>query len=120
MEDVVLFVFSAILWALVIRLLLAGINGYLTSKIQARQEIMDKIDKIVHRVVEEHHGNIRYWYDQDSDEFLAQGNTDDEIKLQLQERFRCHIFILPEQEIAMLGPDLRVVPLSNLVKELET
>ncbi len=120
MEDVFSFIISVIFWMFVFRLALAFLHKYLENKVEARQEIVDQISKIVHYVNEERHGDVRYWFDKDTDAFLGQGVTDEEIKSHLKGRFKSHIFVIPDQNIAMIGPELRVVPLSSLVKELET
>jgi hypothetical protein len=119
MEDLLSFIVSVIFWYFVIRIGLNLLKAHLENKLEARQELVDQITKIVHYVVEERHGDVRYWFDKDTDAFLGQGVTDDEIKSHLKERFKSHIFVLPEKDIAMIGPDLRTVPLTNLVKELE-
>lgn len=119
MEDFISFVVSVIFWYFVIKIVLGVVNTYLENKLEARQELVDQINKIVHYVSEERHGDVRYWFDKDTDAFLGQGVTDDEIKSHLMERFKSHIFVIPEKDIAMIGPELRIVPLTNLVKELE-
>ena len=60
-----------------------------------RQKIRDKLDEITHRVKEEKHGDMIYWFDLDDGEFLAQGLTQDDIITALKERFPDHIFFLP-------------------------
>jgi hypothetical protein len=119
MEDFISFVVSVVFWYFVIRIGLNLLNAHLENKLEARQEVIDQITKIVHYVSEERHGDVRYWFDKDTDAFLGQGVTDDEIKSHLLERFKSHIFVIPEQDIAMIGPELRTVPLTNLVKEME-
>lgn len=119
MDELLSFIVSAVVWYFVIWIGVSILKSYLENKIKVREEIVDQINKIVHYVVEERHGNVRYWFDKDTDAFLGQGVTDEEIKLHLKGRFKSHIFVIPEKDIAMIGPELRMVPLTNLVKELE-
>jgi hypothetical protein len=120
MEEVLSFIISVVFWYFVIGIAVRLLKVHLETKLEARQEIVDQISKIVHYVSEERHGDVRYWFDKDTDAFLGQGVTDEEIKSHLRERFKSHIFVIPEKDIAMIGPELRIVPLSSLVKELET
>jgi hypothetical protein len=120
MNDVLQFLVSVAIWYFVIKISVNLLKTYLENKLEARNEIVEQISKIVHYVNEERHGDVRYWFDKDTDAFLGQGVTDDDIKSHLKERFKSHIFVIPEQDIAMIGPELRIVPLSSLVKELET
>lgn len=119
MDELLSFIISVVFWYFVIRIGLNILKVHLENKLEARNEMVEKISKIVHYVNEERHGDVRYWFDKDTDAFLGQGVTDEEIKSHLKERFKSHIFVLPEKDIAMIGPELRTVPLTNLVKELE-
>jgi hypothetical protein len=49
-----------------------------------------------------------YWYDNDSEDFLAQGRTWEEVVGVLRERFPDHIFVLNNREMIM-GPEFEVV-----------
>jgi len=119
MNDVLQLLVSIVIWYFIIKISVNLLKTYLENKLEARQEVIDQITKIVHYVSEERHGDVRYWFDKDTDAFLGQGVTDDEIKSHLLERFKSHIFVIPEQDIAMIGPELRTVPLTSLVKEME-
>jgi hypothetical protein len=70
-------------------------NAKTASVTVLRQKIRDKLDEITHRVKEEKHGDMIYWFDLDDGEFLAQGLTQDDIITALKERFPDHIFFLP-------------------------
>jgi len=41
--------------------------------------MMEKLNGMVHRVREEQLDNTRYWYDDDTGNFLGQGQTSDEV-----------------------------------------
>jgi hypothetical protein len=75
---------------------MAGLTDAKTASVTVlRQKIRDKLDEITHRVKEEKHGDMIYWFDLDDGEFLAQGLTQDDIITALKERFPEHIFFLP-------------------------
>jgi hypothetical protein len=90
-----------LLWAattyVVVNVLLGIIAGLSEAKTVPviRQKIQDKLNEIIHRVKEEKHGDVIYWFDLDDGEFLAQGLTQDDIITVLKERFPEHIFFLP-------------------------
>lgn len=78
-----------------------------------REELAKQVLKMMHRVKQEQHGEIFYWFDADTDAFLGQGTTDDEIKEQLKQRFKGHVFLLDDDR-ALAGPDLKVTPVKEL------
>jgi hypothetical protein len=60
----------------------------------AEQSMKDHMDEITHRVkVEEHQGTF-YWFDFDDDEFLAQGQTYQDVIDVVKSRFPTHMFVL--------------------------
>ena len=73
------------------------------------EKILDRVNEIVHRVkVENHHDNW-YWYDADSDRFLAQGATPDEVIDHVKSRFPDHVFLLESNDenkiLKLSGPE---------------
>jgi hypothetical protein len=78
-----------------------------------KEELINRVNQLVHRIQQEKHGDMYYWFDQDSNEFLAQGKNDEEIRKQLLQRFQGHIFLLDEHR-AMAGPELKVLPIKDL------
>jgi hypothetical protein len=115
MNDLVNFVVYALLCYAVLRLVTSALHKGLKAELEAREELVKKIQGLVHLVKEEKHGEMTYWFDEDSDQFLAQGRTSDEIVKVLKERFNNHIFILMDQEKMMAGPDFELVPISASV-----
>ena len=61
---------------------------------ELEQQLIKRLDEIVHRVEVEKHNDTYYWYDQDNRKFLAQGQSDQEIIAVLRKRFPDHIFYL--------------------------
>ena len=78
-----------------------------------RDKLVDKLTKLIHRIKQEKHGDVYYWFDADTDNFLAQGRTDDEIRLHLLSRFKGHIFFIDDKRV-MAGPNLELMSVDQL------
>lgn len=93
-----------------------AIQSFSASYIEAHKEVRDqlvkKISEVVHAVKVEQHGEITYWFDADSDSFIAQGRTQDEIVQMLKQRFPKHIFIISPSEV-MIGPEFKITPFTD-------
>lgn len=74
-------------------------DGLKTANVELRRQLTEKLDEIIHRVREEKHNGVIYWYDQDDGEFLAQGNNQEEIIAVLRARFPTHMFYLDSHQI---------------------
>ncbi len=81
--------------------------------LQQHEELVDKITNLIHRIKQEKHGDVYYWFDADTDNFLAQGKSDDEIRKHLLSRFKGHIFLIDDEK-AMAGPELKIMPIKEL------
>lgn len=57
--------------------------------------VKEHLNKIIHEVKVEKHQGIEYWFDNETDQFLGQGKTVEEIANSLKSRFPDHIFVLP-------------------------
>jgi hypothetical protein len=66
------------------------------------------VEDIVHVVREDQIGDMRYWYDRDSETFLAQGKDHNEIVNVLKMRFPDGIFVINNNQMIM-GPDYNEV-----------
>ena len=73
------FCVKAVFWYWVISIVLAVIFKRAENKAEQKNEMMEKLNGMVHRVREEQLGNTRYWYDDDTGDFLGQGQTSDEV-----------------------------------------
>jgi len=102
------FVLMAAFWYFVIQVL----SNFILSRHQERheqvREIVEEMSRLVHSVHEETHGDIKYWYDKEDDQFLAQGRDYNEIVNVLKKRFPDHLFLLNETQL-LAGPDFKVV-----------
>jgi len=67
------------------------------ATLEDRVERLKYLNSIIHDVKIEHQGEMEYWFDKDSDQFLGQGKTIDEIASVLKSRFPDHVFLLGEK-----------------------
>ena len=72
------------------------------------QRFRQHLERIIHVVRQDRDGDMYYWYDNDSGDFLAQGRTWEEVVAVLRERFPEHIFVLNQREMIM-GPEFEIV-----------
>ena len=89
------------LWVLGIWMLYRIVGGILTLMAlkEAHEEIKERIEKIIHEVAVEKHGEMEYWFDKDTDQFLGQGKTIEEVTKHIKSRFPDHIFVLPPKGV---------------------
>lgn len=80
----------------------------LRHQVDFEQRFRQHLERIIHVVKQERDGDMYYWYDNDSDDFLAQGRTWEEVVGVLRERFPEHIFVLNQREMIM-GPEFEIV-----------
>ncbi len=106
------FLLQCAFWYFVIGIVTMPLRRKLDQKREDLDEVLEKINKIVHIVKVEKHGDCFYWFDQDNDEFLAQGTTTDETIAHLKSRFPKHIFFVQskDQSYKISGPDWEFVP----------
>jgi hypothetical protein len=82
-----------------VNVILGVLDGLKTVNVELRNQIHKRLDEIIHRVQEEQHNDVIYWYDQDDGEFLAQGRNQQEIIDVLKSRFPDHLFYLASHQI---------------------
>ena len=94
--EFIVFFLNMVAWIFVFSLGMAVLKYFLVDRQQneeTRQEWIEKINDIVHRVDVEKHGEIYYWYDADDGEFLGQGHSEQECINHVRERFPTHLFL---------------------------
>jgi hypothetical protein len=74
-------------------------DGLKQANVELHQELTKRLDDIIHRVQEERHGDVIYWYDQDDGEFLAQGQDQEQIIAVLRTRFPDHMFYIEPNQL---------------------
>lgn len=78
-------------------------NKELTSAVK-------ELSKLIHTVKEETIGDIIYWFDAETDKFITQGVTHDDIISTLKQHYIGHIFLINDTEM-LAGPNFDVLPL---------
>lgn len=76
------------------------------------------LQRIIHTVRYEQDGDMYYWYDQDTDEFIVQGRTDTEIIQALRARFPNHIFVINEHQM-MVGPEFAIIQFDKVTASIQ-
>ena len=112
------FALQIIFWTLIVNLVVALVQRRIDRPTEEEfLKIKKKIISMVHFVNEEKHGDLTYWFDEQSDQFLAQGATRDEIIAMARVRFPTHVFIVDDQQHSISGPDWKITPISELSKK---
>ena len=113
------FVVQIVLWMIVWNFVAKLIRLFINKESpEEREALVQKVMSLIHQIKQEKHGELTYWFDAETNAFLAQGKDDNEIKEHLKERFKGHIFLLDETR-AWAGPDLKLVPISDIAKSPE-
>lgn len=118
--DAIEILFWAFIVFLATRLMLNSINDRLEEKLEHHNNLIKKLNEVIHVVKEEKHGDIVYWFDKDNDQFLAQGRDIEEIKLHIKERFHKHVFLLNDTEMLASSKETNqyeLMPISKLINE---
>ena len=111
-----------ILWfALVygaIQLILGVYQGYTALDQAATAELKKQLASKIHVVKEEQHGDHTYWFDLETDQFLAQGASKEEIIEILKKHYSKHIFILPGDSL-LHGPNWEPLKLDGTTAHIK-
>lgn len=110
LELILLSILGVIIW----KFIRAYVRNYRVLKqyYDAESEHLDQLAQRIHVVRQEEHEDVYYWYEQDTNEFLVQGATDEEIIQSLKSRFPDDVFIIGGQYLLM-GPDFHMVKFSE-------
>jgi len=87
---------GVVVW-IVSQVLLGVMDAFAIVKLQDRVDVLKRLKEIIHQVKIEKRGDIEYWYDEHSQQFLGQGKTLEEVVSVLKARFPDHVFLLEEQ-----------------------
>ena len=92
------------------------VNSYRDIKTAQVDDLTAKLTKLVHVVNIEQHHDTQYWFDKQSDEFLGQGQTQEEIIEVIKNRFPKHIFVFDNTSPpkALHGPNWQFTDLSKI------
>jgi hypothetical protein len=111
------FALNMLFWYIVSSVVLHLLLRRTERRAEELSDILHRVNEVVHRVrVEEHYNNF-YWYDADSDKFLAQGATPAELIDRLKVRFPQHIFLLESNDtdtvLKLSAPNWKIEKLST-------
>lgn len=109
------FLLKGVFWYFVIGLLTMPLRQKMDQKRADLEETVTKLMTIVHRVSVEKHGEVFYWFDADSNEFLAQGASTNETIAHLKSRFPTHIFLVStkDSKYKLSAPTWEFVPFES-------
>ena len=108
------------LWVLCAWFIIQIFNGIVSALAikEVHEKLKDHLDKIIHDVKVEKHHDTEYWFDNDTDEFLGQGQTIEEITDHVKSRFPNHIFVLPPKGV-LCAPDWKFKATINVEERLK-
>lgn len=89
-------VWAFIIWSL-LQFARVIVNAMALKEVQVK--VKEHLDKIIHEVKVEKHQDTEYWFDKETDQFLGQGKTIEEITAHIKSRFPNHIFVLPPKGV---------------------
>ena len=117
MEDLInfaIFILEAVMWFYAFKMLVAFWDLYSVWK-EAKiieEDLHTKLTKLVHNVKPEKHAEMHYWFDEETDNFLAQGKDMNEIRSHLRERFKQDVFLV-DGKVLLAGPEYAPMDISN-------
>lgn len=118
--DTINSIIIALLTAAVVYIVVRIVINYREFAAAYRQEVSSEIRRRISVISEEEHNGIYYWFDKDTDQFIAQGADAAEIIAHIKTQFKHeHLFILPGLEKGLVTPDCQIVDISQLtIKQL--
>jgi len=101
--DLLRFFVEILFWYFLFSLLINFVYGRkLKENKKELDEQIEKLKTYVHPVLVEQHGDMLYWFDGKTDQFLAQGKSADDIAAILKSRFPNHIFVVADDNASYL------------------
>ena len=109
MDTVIEFLGWTIFYYFIFKLAQSMANAMIEDKTQRYEEVKKYLDRIIHRVEVEVVNGITYWFDKDSNAFLGQGQTVEDIIAVIRQRFPEHVFLLPTEEVVTANTGWKLV-----------
>jgi 3'-phosphoadenosine 5'-phosphosulfate sulfotransferase len=88
------------------------LDAHKIMHLKMRLDTLKELNGLIHQVKIEKYNDMEYWFDQDSDQFLAQGKTIEEVIHNLKASYPNHIFLLKDvggvaklTDWKLLGPE---------------
>ena len=86
---------AVIVW-IVSQVVLGVMDAFAIVKLQEQVDVIKRLQELIHQVKIEKRDDMEYWYDADSEAFLGQGASKEEVIAVLKSRFPEHIFLLED------------------------
>lgn len=99
MNEVLINLLQFVLVYFMIKWLFVIVENQIITKKARNQELLDRMSELVHKVKVEKYGDQYYWFDEDSDSFIVQGKSLNEIIHKIKISHKEHIFITQSDEI---------------------
>jgi len=114
--EFVSFCLQILFWTVVVQLVLRFLVRINQISQAEQDDLVKRVKDIIHQVQVETHNNVHYWFDADDGSFLAQGDTEESVIEQLQQRFPQHIFLLTQKDTIykVSAPDWTVTPIIEI------
>jgi hypothetical protein len=116
--DFCMWIFSLICWGLMWYYIVKALSAlweirsiYQEAK-DIEASIHERLEKIMHNVKSEKHADVHYWFDGETDRFLAQGKNLEEIRVHLKQRFSEDIFMVNDK-LLLVGPEFEPLDISD-------
>jgi hypothetical protein len=109
-------VIQCVFWYFVIKIVMHFVIIYIQNKLELERQMIQYCNEITHQVEIESAGNVQYWFDKDTKQFIAQGTTRAEIISVLKSQWHNHLFLVTDTEL-LAGPDFN--PVDPNIKESE-
>ena len=99
--DIVSLILIALLAYSITHFILGFWSAYKSLETEVNETVKKQLSEKIHVVKEEQHGDHTYWFDLETDKFLAQGPTNADIIEILKNQFLifCHWFDVLKHEI---------------------
>ena len=108
-------IYAIITW-IVLQVVLGIIDGWQMVALKQRIELIKEISDLIHDVKVEKIGDVEYWFDSQSDQFLGQGKTIDDIIAHVKSRFPDHIFLIQDTGGVSKQTDWKLMPTDEFKK----
>jgi hypothetical protein len=96
MDLIDVLIYATVIW-ISLRVIHFVVTAFEISNLEDRVERLKYLNSIIHDVKIEKQDDMEYWFDKDSDQFLGQGKSVEEIASVLKSRFPEHVFLLGER-----------------------
>ena len=108
------FFIQFVFWIFVISVVRDAIIKYRELEDKEIDSIKSQRVKMIHFIKQEKHGDLIYWFDHETDAFLGQGASVEEITEHVKKRFPTHIFVTEDADQFMRAPEWQLKPINEL------